>query len=170
MLQKQCQQCCIIAYLMADDWLEIIQHRRNTGWWTLGSLLQLNGSAAMWQSSQVLQAHKQEQRLCEHKPPTHIQADLSQVAIIKAYVCFPAFIFCVALKWRQPTVFCNAVHFEPANCVNQDEGESRWRWLYDVPQYTGKDIHVHTYNITHFVHRGCLLPTIFAAFTWFLTW
>ena len=74
------------------------------------------GSAAARQPSQVV---KQEHKLCQHKPPTHIQAELSQVAIIRAYVCFPAFIFCVALKWRQPIVFCNAVHFEPANCVNK---------------------------------------------------
>lgn len=44
---------------------------------------------------------------------TQMQAELSQVAIIKAYTCLPAFIFCVALKWRQPTVLCRAVHFEP---------------------------------------------------------
>lgn len=169
MLQKQCQQCCIIAYLMADDWLEIIQHRRNTGWWTLGSLLQLNGSAAMWQSSQVLQAHKQEQRLCEHKPPTHIQADLSQVAIIKAYVCFPAFIFCVALKWRQPTVLCKAVHFEPAQCVEKAESDCMTFCNAQVKTYMCMRKKITSNSCTE---GACheRLPTIFATFTGFLAW
>ncbi len=80
-----------------------------------GSLLQLNGSAAMRQSSQSISSTQAGPETCQDKAPTQIQAELSQVAIIKAYVCFPAFIFCVALKWRQPTVLCNAVHFEPAN-------------------------------------------------------
>lgn len=71
----------------------------------------------------ALTEHNRKHRFCQHKAPTHIQAELSQVAIIKAYVCFPAFIFCVALKWRQPTVLCKAVHFEPAHYVNKDKSD-----------------------------------------------
>ena len=51
----------------------------------------------------------------EHCLHTQRQADSSHVAVIRAYTCLPVFIFCEALKWRQPTVLCIAVHFEPAN-------------------------------------------------------